>query len=147
MTSARPSAYNPSTLRAGLFGGLGCPMGVRVGLSVWLANHRSRSFPACRPHRKLVRYQISDRVAGMRSHRVRFVQISQRIAVRIRLPTHLFEILDEVLAALIDQHPTLSGMVSPQPVHPVVAILHRWIGARYTNVGVVAIGVAAEKLL
>src|SRR5260370_18582764 len=83
----------------------------------------------------------------MRSHRVRFVQISQRIAVRIRFPTHLFEILDEVLAALIDQHPMLSGMVSQQRVHTVDAILHRWIGARYTNVGVVAIGVAAEKLL
>ena len=94
-----------------------------------------------------MRYQISDRIAGMRSHRVRFVQISQRVAVRIGFPTYLFEILDEVLTALIYQHPMLSSVVSQQRVHAVDAILHRRIGTRYTNLGVIAIGVAAEKLL
>src|SRR5438045_3288571 len=41
-------------------------------------------------HRELVTDQVAQRVADMRPHRIRFVQLHERVVICVRLPAHLF---------------------------------------------------------
>jgi hypothetical protein len=55
--------------------------------------------------------QISERVAHVRPHPVRFVQLPQQIAIWIRSPRDLFQVLDEMFTVLIDEEAMLTGVI------------------------------------
>ena len=66
--------------------------------------------------------------------------------MRIGFPADLFEIVDELFAARIDNQPMLAIMISQQSIDAVDSILHRWISAGHSEVDSKQIGVTAEEV-
>jgi hypothetical protein len=65
--------------------------------------------------------------------------------VRIGLPAHLLEILDQLLTPRIDLQAMLANIVSQHGIHAVDTILDGRIGAGHAEADVIAVRVTALK--
>src|ERR1700722_12172135 len=65
----------------------------------------------------------------MRAHRIGFIQLHQRVSVRIGFPADLLKILDQMLTRGANKEAILTRVISQLRIHAVHTILHQWIRA------------------
>src|SRR5579862_1892820 len=97
-------------------------------------------------HGKFAYHQVADRVTGVGSVAVGFVEVRQRVPVWVDSPANLFEIFDQMFAPRIDEQAMLAGLVAQHGVYAINAILDGWISLGHILAGVVAITIAAEEV-
>jgi hypothetical protein len=92
----------------------------------------TRSLAPLGTHRKLPRDPITSSIAYVCSHPIGFIDLRQRIAVRIGFPANLLQILNQLFASRINQQSMLTRMITQHGVHAVNSVLDRgdWHSAR-----------------
>ncbi len=90
--------------------------------------------------------QVPQGIAGMGAGRIGFVDLVPGIAMRIGLPLHPLQVLNQLLAAWTDYQPALTGLIAQARVHAIHSIAHRRVGGAHLEDRAITVAVAGKEV-